>query len=108
MKITPHGIYPYKAQGSGGIAEGARTGKASGTAERADADFARGLGKALDRLSQVQNQAEDMMTRLVTGQAQDIHSVILAVERANLSLQMAVQVRNKVLEAYQEIMHMQV
>ncbi|MBC7254023.1 MAG: flagellar hook-basal body complex protein FliE [Actinobacteria bacterium] len=107
MKISPYGTYPYRVQGNGGVADGSRTGKASG-ASREGVDFARGLGKALDRLNQVQNQADDMVAKLVTGQAEDIHSVILAVEKANLSLQMAVQVRNKVLEAYQEIMHMQV
>lgn len=106
MKITPYGTYPYLARPSGvreasqRVAQPARGGAGS--------DFARGLSKALDELDRVQTQADTMVTRLVTGQAEDIHSVILAVERANLSLQMAVQVRNKVLEAYQEIMHMQV
>lgn len=106
MKITPYGTYPYQARPAGmreASVQGARSQR-----EGAAPDFARGLNAALDELSRVQEQADAMVAKMVTGQAEDIHSVILAVERANLSLQMAVQVRNKVLEAYQEIMHMQV
>jgi flagellar hook-basal body complex protein FliE len=106
MKVTPYGTFPFRTS-QVGTGEAPRRGvqsSGSGTAS----EFARGLGRALDELSKVQDQADAMVTKLVTGQAEDIHSVILAVERANLSIQMAVQVRNKVLEAYQEIMHMQV
>lgn len=107
MKITPYMTHFFPAQMNGGNIESARRVNSPGST-REGVDFARGLDKALDHLNQVQNQADYMVAKLVTGQAEDIHSVILAVEKANLSLQMAVQVRNKVLEAYQEIMHMQV
>ncbi|MDI7251831.1 MAG: flagellar hook-basal body complex protein FliE, partial [Actinomycetota bacterium] len=77
MKITPYGTYPYQASRNAGVSTGARAGKAFAAGE--GVDFAQGLGKALDRLERVQAQADDMVAKLVTGQAEDIHSVILAV-----------------------------
>ena len=45
---------------------------------------------------------------MATGQNTDIQQVVLAVEKANMALQTSVQVKNKVVDAYTEIMHMQV
>jgi len=49
-----------------------------------------------------------MATKLALGQIDDIHQVTIAMEKATLSLQLAVQVRNRMVEAYQEISRMQV
>jgi flagellar hook-basal body complex protein FliE len=71
-----------------------------------------GFGKALagqiEKLSESQNNATEQAQQLATGQAKDITSVVMAVEKASLELQLAVQVRNKGVEAYQEIFRMQV
>lgn len=99
MKITPLSLQPTTARTA---VEGGSKAKEGGV------NFAKGLNQALDNLNKVQNEADDMVTRMIAGQVDDIHQVVLAVEKANLSLQLAVQVRNKVVEAYQEIMHMQV
>lgn len=68
--------------------------------------FGTALQQALDRVEQDQKNASDAAVQLATGQVSDIAEVMIASERANLSLGLAVQVRNKVLEAYQEIMRM--
>lgn len=99
MKITPVNLQQA-------VARTATEGSAK--AREGGIDFKAGLNKAIDGLSRVQNEADDMVAKMVTGEVDDIHQVVLAVEKANLSMQLAVQVRNKVLEAYQEIMHMQV
>jgi flagellar hook-basal body complex protein FliE len=65
------------------------------------------LSKALEQVNAQQVQAEQMTEALATGQAPDLHSVMIAAEKATISFQLAVQVRNKALEAYQEIMRMQ-
>lgn len=62
------------------------------------------LRKAVTQVEQDQVRASDAAVRLASGQVQDIAEVMIASERANLTLGMALQVRNKVLEAYQEIM----
>ena len=63
---------------------------------------------AIDNFSNSQNNADALMTQLATGETQDLHRVMIAVEEVNLALQLTLQIRNKMLEAYQEIMRMQV
>ena len=83
----------------------ARTEKAADTAAPG-LDFGQVLKQAVERVEQDQKGAAEAATRLVTGQAVDLSEVMIASERANLSLGLALQVRNKMLEAYQEIMRM--
>lgn len=52
--------------------------------------------------------AEDLSKQAAIGNVEDLHDVTIALEKANLSLQLTVQVRNKVVEAYQEVMRMQI
>jgi flagellar hook-basal body complex protein FliE len=70
--------------------------------------FGKALAGAIDGLSESQNQATDQAQQLATGQAKDISGVVMSVEKASLELQLAVQLRNKGVEAYQEIFRMQV
>ena len=71
-------------------------------------DFSKQLTDALKNVNEMQVKADDMATKLVLGEVDDLHQVTVAMEQAKLSLQLAVQVRNKIVEAYQEIARMQV
>lgn len=71
-----------------------------------EGSFAKLLDRALQQVEQDQRTANEMGEKLATGEVDDIAQVMIASERANLSLGLAVQVRNKVIEAYQEIMRM--
>jgi flagellar hook-basal body complex protein FliE len=62
----------------------------------------------LNSLNDLQLQAADQSQALATGQATDVAAVVNTVEQAALSMQLAVGVRNKAVEAYQEIMRMQI
>lgn len=64
--------------------------------------------QALEEVSAAQNTSDKLTDKLVTGEVKDIHEVMIASQKASLSLQMTLQVRNKVVEAYQEVMRMQV
>ncbi len=64
--------------------------------------------QTLEDVKATQNETEKMTNKLVTGEVKDIHEVMIASQKASLSLQLTVQVRNKVVEAYQEVMRMQV
>ncbi len=66
------------------------------------------LSDALSSLGKVQAEAESSAVQLVSGQPVELHEVLLATERASLSFQLVVQARNKVVEAYQDVMRMQV
>ncbi len=66
------------------------------------------LGKAIGSVSADQETASAASRALATGQASDPTAVVMAVERAQLSMQLASQVRTKVVEAAQDIFHTQV
>lgn len=94
------------------ISTGSAAGLASSVVARdkaADASgFAKQLTDALNQVNELQVKADDYAAKLVLGEVDDIHQVTVAMEQAKLSLQLAVQVRNKIIEAYQEIARMQV
>ncbi|MCC6178100.1 MAG: flagellar hook-basal body complex protein FliE [Chloroflexi bacterium] len=69
--------------------------------------FGTALKNAIDGLNEVQNVADDKAVELAAGGAVDVHEVVLARETANLHFQLALQVRNKLVEAYQDVMRMQ-
>ncbi|MDP4551462.1 flagellar hook-basal body complex protein FliE [Alkalihalobacillus macyae] len=73
----------------------------------ATADFGQMLQDAIKQVNSNQVQSEQMTNKLVTGEVQDVHEVMLAAQKASLSLNLTVEVRNKVIESYQEIMRMQ-
>ncbi|HEY8552578.1 MAG TPA: flagellar hook-basal body complex protein FliE [Thermaerobacter sp.] len=68
--------------------------------------FLRELARALAQLEGTVAAADTMAQRLVTGQVHDLSAVMVASEKARLAVELAVQLRNKALEAYQEIMRM--
>jgi flagellar hook-basal body complex protein FliE len=69
--------------------------------------FAGFLGSAIQQVNSLQNTAEQKVTSLLTGNGQDIHAATLSVERASLAFDLMLQVRNKVVSAYQEISRLQ-
>ena len=70
--------------------------------------FGSALTDAISSLNQSQNTAASDSVALATGKASDVTSVVSGVEKANLEMQLAVQVRNKAVDAYEEIMRMQI
>jgi flagellar hook-basal body complex protein FliE len=55
-----------------------------------------------------QTQAQQSVDGFLSGESEDLHKVALATQKAELSFEMFLQVRNKVVQAYQEVMRMQV
>ena len=78
------------------------------TPETTGAGFGDVLGNALSSLSATQTEAGQAARALATGQASDPTAVVMAVERAQLAMQMASQIRTKAVEAAQDIFHTQV
>ena len=66
------------------------------------------LGKSLGSLAATQAEASEAAQALATGQASDPTAVVMAVERAQLAMQLASQIRTKAVEAAQDIFHTQV
>lgn len=66
------------------------------------------LGSAIDRVNDLQLHADKAVQQLQTGQGGNLHQVMISMEEADLSMRLMVQMRNKVMDAYQEIMRMEV
>jgi flagellar hook-basal body complex protein FliE len=70
--------------------------------------FGEVLRDAISTTNELQKQSDQEIQKLMTGETQDLHATMIAVQKADLSFQMMMQVRNKLVQAYQEIMRMQV
>jgi flagellar hook-basal body complex protein FliE len=71
-------------------------------------DFGAHLNKALGEVNELQQKADQAIQQLVGEGKGDLQGTMVALEKADVSFRLMMQIRNKVLEAYQEIMRMQV
>ncbi len=90
IRILPADIDPSPSSG------GAEGGK-----------FLETLQQSMDQAEGAQGEAATQVAQLLNGQGADLHSAMIAVEKADLSFQLMMQVRNKIVQAYQQISSMQ-
>ena len=64
--------------------------------------------KALDKVDDLQQQADHSVRDLAAGRQKDIHQTMIAMEKAEISFQLMMKVRNKIIAAYEEIMRMSI
>ena len=76
--------------------------------DKAGGSFADALQKSLGEVNSMQQQADAAITALATGEKVSLHETMIAMEQADVSFRLMMQVRNKIVEAYQEILRMQV
>ena len=69
--------------------------------------FAEVLKEALEKVNEQQKKAEKMADDYAAGKISNIHEVIIEAEKASMALRLTVEVRNRIVEAYREIMRMQ-
>jgi flagellar hook-basal body complex protein FliE len=81
---------------------------AAQTAEGASHTFAAWFSQQVQRVDGELATADGHLQALAMGETQNLHQVMISLEEARLSFQLLMQVRNRVLEAYQEVMRMQV
>lgn len=82
--------------------------KKSNGQKAGDTSFTELLKKELNNTNEVLKNADSMTEAFALGQVDDLHQVTVATEKAKLALNMTLSVQNKVLEAYNEIMRMQI
>jgi len=66
------------------------------------------LHSAIEKVDKLQKDADSSAVALAAGETQNLHNVMIDAQKAEIALQFTIQVRNKILEAYREIMGMQV
>lgn len=99
MRVDPIKLFP-----TGGL----KVSEESGAPAAGGKSFGEVLSNALGQVNKLQNDAEQASVNLAAGKIQDVSEVVIATEKASVALQLTMQVRNKVVDAYQEIMRMQV
>jgi len=102
MDVTRLGSLPVPAAAG---ADGARPGAA---APAGKASFGEVLKDSLAQVNSLQHEADAAIQSLATGGTATLHDTMLAVQKAELSFRLMMQVRNKIVEAYQEVLRMQV
>lgn len=78
------------------------------TPYEAQQSFANMLKNSIDEVNAAQNASDTMTKKLVNGENVEIHDVMIASQKASISLSLTMEMRNKAVEAYQEIMRMPV
>lgn len=76
--------------------------------EKDEGGFGQMLKDSLEKVNSMQKDAEKASMDLASGKSQDIHNTMIAVEKADVAFQLLMQVRNKIIAAYEEIHRMQV
>jgi len=71
-------------------------------------NFADFISSTISQVNKSQLEGDRSIEKLHSGEAQNLHDVMISVEQADISLRMLVQVRNKAIQAYEEIMRMQI
>ncbi len=95
-----------KVRGVGGVVPPDKPFKSSKKKE--GKDFAQVLKEAIDKVNDLQKGAEKMADDFAAGKISNIHDVIIEAEKASIALRLTVEVRNRIVEAYREIMRMQI
>jgi len=66
------------------------------------------LKQAVDKTDSMQKTADTMVDRAILGQEKDLHRVMMAQEESSITFELLMEVRNRLMDAYQQIMRMQV
>jgi len=70
--------------------------------------FGEFLADSMNKVNGLQNDANIAVQKLVTGESKNIHETLLAVEKADIAFRSMNQIRSKILDAYREVMKMQI
>jgi len=90
------------------IADVAQAGSAGAAGTSGTSGFMDSLKSAIERVNHTQVEAGRAVDALMTGDTQDIHRTMVALQQADVSFQLMMQIRNKLVGAYEEIQRMQV
>lgn len=90
------------------LPRGLENGTQTSPAPSGKADFGKVLRESLGEVNELQAQADQAVEALVTGKGISLHETMVALEKADLSFRLMMEVRNKIVKAYQEILSMQV
>lgn len=80
----------------------------AGATQQSESSFSNILTQAIDNIEETEAEVQLANDGLLTGETDDIHTALIASQKAEIAVSLAVEVRNRVLEAYNSVMNMQV
>lgn len=90
------------------VVSGAKNIAQAGGAQQGESNFSNILSDAINYAKETEADAQAANDALLTGESGDIHTALIASQKAEVAVSLAVEIRNRVLEAYNDIMNMQV
>ena len=108
MEIKDVTQFPGLVPGIGVLEGGAKSATGTDQADAGKGSFAAALKDSIAEVNAMQQKADAAISALATGEKVSLHETMIAMEQADVSFRMMMQVRNKIVEAYQEILRMQV
>lgn len=76
--------------------------------EKVTNDFSQILKNAISDLNNLDKEASNKINELLTGKLENVHDVMIAMEKSKIGLNLALEIRNKLIESYKEVMRMQI
>lgn len=104
MRINPISVTPAKLPD---LTPASKASSKEGVAGGPES-FGATLKDAAREVNGLQIQADKLAQKMATGDIEDVHQAMIAMQKASLAMQFTVQVRNKIIDAYQEIMRTQI
>jgi flagellar hook-basal body complex protein FliE len=105
MAVSPLALKAYSAANEI-LKSRALDDKSAGTKE-ATKSFAATIEESLSKVNEMQEDKSRMIEEFATGKSQNVHELMISLQKAGLAMDMTAAVRNKVMQAYQELMRMQ-
>lgn len=108
MSIQAVGLKAYTAA-LNNFAKAEKATKTSGVVPSAkvESDFSNVLSSSIDKVNSLQGQRSDMIKAFASGETQNVHELMISMQKASLAMNMTSAVRTKVIEAYKELSRMQ-
>ena len=88
------------------LGNGPSVAESTGSAGEVLSDFGSVMKDQLNQVNELNNQSNTMMKQFALGEGADLHSVMIASEKAQMAMEFTMQLRNKMVQAYQEISRM--
>jgi flagellar hook-basal body complex protein FliE len=104
MAISPIALKTYTDVAGIGKELGSDASRQAGAQQKSS--FTAQLQESLGKVNDLQQQKDSMITAFATGESQNVHELMISLQKAGMAMSLTSAVRNKVLEAYRELMKM--
>ena len=106
MSINNIALNAYQTALEMGKTKGEQQGSSRAEGSSEESSFASAIADSLGRVNDLQIDKENMIAAFASGETENVHELMISLQKAGLALKMTSAVRNKVMEAYKELSKM--